>query len=53
MELNLFNFIKEDIWLLHEQKLPQFKAAIIKSLKIIILSVQGFSRDLCPLRHLH
>ncbi len=50
MEPNLFNFIKEDIWLLHEQKLPLFKATIIKSLKIIILSVQGFSRDLCPLR---
>lgn len=50
MEFNLLNFIKEDIWLLHEQKLPQFKAAIIKSLKILILSVQGFSRDLCPLR---
>ena len=50
MELNLFNFIKEDIWLLHEQKLPLFKAVLIKSLKIIILSVQGFSRDLCPLR---
>jgi membrane protein len=50
MKLNLFNFIKEDIWLLHEQKLPLFKATIIKSLKIIILSVQGFSRDLCPLR---
>ena len=50
MELNLFNFIKEDIWLLHEQKLPLFKSTLIKSLKIIILSVQGFSRDLCPLR---
>ena len=50
MELNLFNFIKEDIWLLHEQKLPLFKATLIKSLKIIILSFQGFSRDLCPLR---
>ncbi|MDD1627766.1 MAG: YihY/virulence factor BrkB family protein [Methylococcaceae bacterium] len=50
MKINLFNFIKEDIWLLHEQKLPLFKATIIKSLKIIILSVQGFSRDLCPLR---
>ena len=50
MEFNPFNFIKEDIWRLHEQKLPLFKAAIIRSLKIIILSVQGFSRDLCPLR---
>ena len=50
MELNLYNFIKEDVWLLHEQKLPLYKAALIKSLKIVILSVQGFSRDLCPLR---
>ena len=50
MGLNIISFIKEDIWLLHEQKLPLFKAALIKSLKIVILSVQGFSRDLCPLR---
>ena len=50
MELNIVNFIKEDIWLLHEQKLPLFKATLIKSLKIVILSVQGFARDLCPLR---
>ena len=50
MELNHYNFIKEDVWLLHEQKLPLFKATLIKSLKIVILSVQGFSRDLCPLR---
>ena len=50
MELNINNFIKEDVWLLHEQTLSPFKAAIIKSLKIVILSVQGFSRDLCPLR---
>ncbi|MFA5923603.1 MAG: YihY/virulence factor BrkB family protein [Methylococcaceae bacterium] len=50
MGFNLISFIKEDIWLLHEQRLPLFKATIIKSLKIVILSVQGFSRDLCPLR---
>lgn len=50
MELNLINFIKEDIWLLHEEKLPRFKAKIIKLLKILMLSVQGFSRDLCSLR---
>ncbi len=50
MGLNIISFLKEDIWLLHEQSLPPFKAALIKSLKIFILSVQGFSRDLCPLR---
>jgi membrane protein len=50
MELNIINFIKKDIWLSHEEDLSSFKATIIKSLKIIILSVQGFSRDLCSLR---
>ncbi|MGZ8191577.1 MAG: YihY/virulence factor BrkB family protein [Methylococcaceae bacterium] len=50
MGLNIISFVKEDIWLIHEQKLPLFQAIIIKSLKVIILSVQGFSRDLCPLR---
>jgi membrane protein len=50
MKINLINFIKEDIWLLHEQNLPLFKAKITKLVKVIILSVQGFSRDLCPLR---
>lgn len=50
MAFNIISFIKEDLWLLHEQRLPLFKAAIIKTLKIVILSVQGFSNDLCPLR---
>lgn len=50
MKLNLTSFVKEEIWLLHEQKLPPLKAGIIKSLKIAFLSAQGFSRDLCPLR---
>lgn len=50
MELNISNFFKKDIWLLHEDKLPPFNAKIIKALKILMLSVQGFSRDLCSLR---
>ena len=50
MAFNIISFIKEDLWLLHEQRLPPFKAAIIKTLKIVILSVQGFSSDLCLLR---
>lgn len=50
MKHKIVDFVKEEIWLLHEQKLPPFKAAIIKSLKIALLSAQGFSRDLCPLR---
>jgi membrane protein len=50
MKLNMISFVKEELWLLHEQKLTPFKAAIIKSLKITLLSAQGFSRDRCPLR---
>ncbi len=46
----LIRFVKDDIWLVHEQKLPPLKSALIRSLKIILLSAQGFSRDLCPLR---
>jgi len=50
MQLNIAGFVREDIWLLHEQRLPPFKAIIIKSLKIALLSAQGFAQDLCPLR---
>jgi membrane protein len=50
MKHNVIGFVKEELWLLHEQKLSPFKAAIIKSLKITLLSAQGFTRDLCPLR---
>lgn len=50
MNLKMINFLREDIWCQHEQQLPVFKAIIIKSLKIVILSVEGFSRDLCLLR---
>jgi membrane protein len=50
MKQELISFIKDDVWLLHEQKLPPFKAVLIKSLKIMLLSAQGFNRDLCQLR---
>ncbi len=46
----IIRFVKEGIWLLHEQKLPPFESVLVKSLKITLLSVQGFSRDLCQLR---
>jgi membrane protein len=50
MKHNIISFCKDEIWLLHEKKLPPLSAALIKSLKIALLSAQGFSRDLCPLR---
>ncbi len=50
MKHKLIRFLKDDVWLLHEHKLPPFEAATIKTLKVTLLSIQGFSRDLCPLR---
>ncbi|MGZ5007699.1 MAG: YihY/virulence factor BrkB family protein [Methylobacter sp.] len=50
MKSNIIDFFKKDIWLLDEKRFSEFKAGIIKSLKLILLSVQGFSRDLCSLR---
>lgn len=50
MELNITNSIKNHIWSLRSDKLPPFKEKAIKSLKILVLSAQGFSRDLCSLR---
>jgi membrane protein len=50
MEHKIIHFVKEGVWLLHEQTLPPLKATFIKSLKIALLSAQGFSRDLCQLR---
>ncbi|MBM4208023.1 MAG: YihY/virulence factor BrkB family protein [Gammaproteobacteria bacterium] len=46
----ILHFLKDGIWQLHEQKLPPLKAALIKSLKVMLLAAQGFARDLCPLR---
>lgn len=50
MTTKLIAFIKEDLWLLQEQKLAPLKSASIKFLKVTLLSIQGFTRDLCPLR---
>jgi len=50
MKQNLISFLNDEIWLLHEQKLAKPKAILIKSLKLTLLSAQGFTRDLCSLR---
>ncbi|MDO9170075.1 MAG: YihY/virulence factor BrkB family protein [Methylobacter sp.] len=50
MTIHVIHFIKTDIWLLTEHELPLLKATFIKSLKIILLAIQGFMRDLCSLR---
>ncbi len=50
MALDIIRFIKEDIWMLSEHEFSPLKATFIKSLKIVLLALHGFMRDLCPLR---
>ncbi len=50
MITNLTTYLKEEIWLVRDNNLGQIQAITIKTLKIILLSLQGFKNDLCPLR---
>ncbi len=50
MKFGTINSVKKHIGGLRDDKLPLFKEKIIKALKILILSAQGFSHDLCSLR---
>ncbi len=50
MALSITHFIKEDIWTISEENISFFQGLAIRTLKILLLSVQGFSRDLCQLR---
>ena len=50
MVSSIQHFIKDELWLVQEQSLPRFHSLFIKSLKIALLSMQDFCRDLCPLR---
>lgn len=43
-------FLKENIWLIPENELSQYKAGLLKCLKIFLLSLQGFKQNLCELR---
>jgi len=44
------HFLKEDIWTIPENNLSTFQLLGIKVLKVFLLSLQGFKRDLCQLR---
>lgn len=50
MSFNIEHFLKEELWLLQEQSMSRLSSMTIKALKITLLSVQSFYRDLCPLR---
>ncbi len=47
---NIKNFIKEDIWTISEKNLSEVQMIGLNTMKIILLSLQGFKRDLCQLR---
>jgi len=48
--MDIIKFFNNDVWQLSEHEILGLKAAFLKSLKIILLSYQGFTRDLCQLR---
>ena len=50
MAVSISNFIKEDIWMMSDKDQNMVQRSGINVLKIMLLSVKGFSRDLCPLR---
>ncbi len=50
MSLSLTHFIKEDIWMISDKNLNKSKQLAVNCLKVLLLSVQGFSKDLCQLR---
>lgn len=46
----LIDFLKYEIWEIHLSNLKFKKAVLIKSLRVLILSIRGFGRDKCQLR---
>lgn len=50
MTLSLSNIIKEDIWMMSDKNMSVFQRYGFNILKTILLSIQGFKRDDCPLR---
>ena len=43
-------FLKDGIWRVRLDDLPRRRAFWIRQLRILLLSIQGFTRDACPLR---
>lgn len=48
--LNIIKFIKVDIWTIQETSLNRLAAFGLYALKLLLLSANGFVRDLCALR---
>ncbi len=50
MKSKINYFLKEKIWLLRDHNLDHKQLLMIKTLRIVLLSMQGFVKDLCTLR---
>jgi len=50
MVKSITNFLKEDIWTVSRRNLSPFQIKGLNFLKVTLLSLQGFTRDLCQLR---
>ena len=50
MEQKISGFLNTEIWQLDESQFTVIKRIILKTVQLVLLSSQGFSRDLCPLR---
>ena len=48
--LTIAQFIKEDIWMIPEESYSSWQRIGVVTLKTLILSIQGFEKDLCLLR---
>ena len=43
-------FVKTDIWRIRARELPRTKSILIRSLRMIVLSLQDFEKDQCMFR---
>ena len=50
MHVKIFNFFKEEIWLIHAHELSPNRAFLLKYAKIFLLAGHGFADDHCSLR---
>jgi membrane protein len=50
MNSKLLTFLKEDIWTKSDNYQSTIKRLSVKALKVFLLSIQGFNRDICQLR---
>ena len=50
MSLNITHFLKEGIWTLSDKELTKPKRIIIDVIKVVLLSIHGFKKDVCQLR---